>query len=132
VLICRKMQRASRPQRRQCFLARFSYKVAICQEQFELKEIGATIAGVNIRDLKRVILPVPLHHGQSAIVGFLEEQAAMTNDSLDQALGESACPANIGSASSPTLLPPIFTCARRRRVYAKNPTNRRHSTRRIR
>ena len=67
-------------------------EVAICQEQFESKEIGATIAGVNIRDLKRVILPVPPHHGQSAMVGFLEEQATMTNDSLDQALGESACP----------------------------------------
>src|SRR4029077_3017396 len=49
----------------------FLLRSQFCQEQFKLKEIGATITGVNIRDLKRVVLPVPPPEEQAAIVRFL-------------------------------------------------------------
>jgi type I restriction enzyme S subunit len=47
-----------------------------CQEQFKLKEIGATITGVNIRDLKRIILPVPPRDEQVMLAVFLDQEAS--------------------------------------------------------
>jgi len=54
----------------------------LCQEQFKLKEIGATITGVNIRDLKRVVLPVPPNEEQAAIVRFLETETSAVDGTI--------------------------------------------------
>ena len=45
--------------------------------QFGVTEIGATITGVNIRDLKRTVLVVPFPSGeQCAIAAFLDNETA--------------------------------------------------------
>ena len=44
--------------------------------QFDFREIGATITGVNIRDLRRILLPVPPHDDQPTIAAFLDRQTA--------------------------------------------------------
>ena len=51
----------------------------VCQQQFTYREIGAAITGVNIRDLKRVVIPVPPDSEQAEIVSYL---GAATSDSL--------------------------------------------------
>ncbi|MDZ7730620.1 MAG: restriction endonuclease subunit S [Natrialbaceae archaeon] len=43
------------------------------QRQFEVDEKGATITGVNIRDLKRLILPLPPLEEQKEIATYLSE-----------------------------------------------------------
>lgn len=57
----------------------------ICQRQFSFREIGATITGVNIRDLKRVIVPVPPEDEQAAIVRHLDEATADPLRAIDTA-----------------------------------------------
>jgi type I restriction enzyme S subunit len=49
--------------------------------QLEAGALGATIRGINIRDLKRASLPVPARPEQEAIATFLERETART-DSL--------------------------------------------------
>jgi type I restriction enzyme S subunit len=44
------------------------------QNQFDFHELGATITGVNIRDLKRVFLPYPPEVEQEAIADYLDKQ----------------------------------------------------------
>jgi type I restriction enzyme S subunit len=66
----------------------FLLKSQFCQEQFKLKEIGATITGVNIRDLKRVVLPVPPEEEQSAIVRFLDHETEANDRIIDRATRE--------------------------------------------
>lgn len=46
------------------------------QKQFELNELGATITGVNIRDLKRILLPCPSSEEQAYITTFLDHETA--------------------------------------------------------
>jgi type I restriction enzyme S subunit len=46
------------------------------QKQFDFHELGATITGVNIRDLKRVLLPCPSAVEQKAIGDHLDEKTA--------------------------------------------------------
>jgi type I restriction enzyme S subunit len=70
------------------FWLAFVLRSRFCQEQFKLKEIGATITGVNIRDLKRVVLPVPPRDEQSMIVRFLEEETRVTDEVMDRAARE--------------------------------------------
>jgi type I restriction enzyme S subunit len=65
------------------FWLAFLLRSRFCQEQFKLKEIGATITGVNIRDLKRVVLPVPPCDEQTAIVRFLNQETS----AVDSAIG---------------------------------------------
>lgn len=43
------------------------------QRQFEINETGATITGVNIGDLKRLVLPHPPFQEQESIASFLSE-----------------------------------------------------------
>jgi type I restriction enzyme S subunit len=52
--------------------------------QVDCGAMGATIRGVNIRDLKRVILPVPPLHEQSAIVEYL----SLATTALDKAIAK--------------------------------------------
>ena len=58
------------------FWLAFLLRSRFCQEQFKLKEIGATITGVNIRDLKRIVLPVPPKEEQAALVLFLDQETS--------------------------------------------------------
>ncbi len=51
-------------------------KSAAVFAQLEGGALGATIRGVNIRDLKRASLPVPARVEQEAIAGFLESETA--------------------------------------------------------
>ena len=44
--------------------------------QLEAGALGATIRGINIRDLKRVLIPVPTSVDQEAIAGHLREETA--------------------------------------------------------
>lgn len=67
------------------FWLAFLLRSRICQDQFKFKEIGATIKGVNIRDLKRVALPVPPRDEQSEIVRLLEAETSVTNDLMRRA-----------------------------------------------
>jgi type I restriction enzyme, S subunit len=52
----------------------FALRSAASREQFDFKEIGATITGVNIRDLKRVWLPVPPLPEQRRIAAVLDRE----------------------------------------------------------
>jgi type I restriction enzyme, S subunit len=52
--------------------------------QLEAGALGATIRGINIRDLKRALLPVPPKSEQVAIADFLDEKS----DEIDQLLSE--------------------------------------------
>ena len=63
----------------------FTLKSSVSQEQFKDKEIGATITGVNIRDLKRVVLPIPPTDEQVAIVDYLEAATADIQAAIDHA-----------------------------------------------
>jgi type I restriction enzyme S subunit len=65
------------------FWLAFLLRSRFCQEQFRLKEIGATVTGVNIRDLKRVVVPVPPFEEQEAIVQFLDQEINV----IDRAVG---------------------------------------------
>ena len=49
--------------------------------QLEAGALGATIRGVNIRDLKRASIPVPPRIEQEEIASFLERETAK-NDAL--------------------------------------------------
>lgn len=44
--------------------------------QLEAGALGATISGINIRDLKRALVPVPAGAEQEAIAGFLDLETA--------------------------------------------------------
>jgi type I restriction enzyme S subunit len=44
--------------------------------QLEAGALGATIRGINIRDLKRALIPVPPREEQRAIAAFLERETA--------------------------------------------------------
>ena len=70
------------------FWLAFLLRSRFCQEQFKLKEIGATITGVNIRDLKRVVLSVPPPWEQAAIVRFLDREMGATDAVIGRAHGE--------------------------------------------
>ncbi len=54
----------------------YALKSAAVFAQLESGALGATIRGVNIRDLKRASLPVPGRAEQEAIARFLDDQAA--------------------------------------------------------
>jgi type I restriction enzyme, S subunit len=49
----------------------FALKSDASQKQFDYNEIGTTVTGVNIRDLKRVAIPVPPQDEQQAIAAHL-------------------------------------------------------------
>ncbi len=57
----------------------------ICQQQFAFREIGATITGVNIRDLKRVVVPVPPEAEQAAIVQQITQATAGPQRAIETA-----------------------------------------------
>jgi type I restriction enzyme S subunit len=48
--------------------------------QLEAGALGATIRGINIRDLKRASLPIPPRQEQEAIAAFLDRETARTDD----------------------------------------------------
>ena len=52
--------------------------------QFDFREIGATITGVNIRDLRRILLPVPPHGNQLIIAAYLDRQTANVDTLIDK------------------------------------------------
>jgi len=54
------------------------------QKQFEFNELGATITGVNIRDLKRVVLACPPSVEQAHISSFLEYETAKIDTLIDK------------------------------------------------
>jgi type I restriction enzyme S subunit len=55
--------------------------------QLEAGALGATIKGINIRDLKRALIPVPPRDEQEAIAGHLDREAARVN-ALVQKIGD--------------------------------------------
>jgi type I restriction enzyme S subunit len=55
--------------------------------QLESGALGATIRGINIRDLKRACLPVPPEREQPAIAAFLDRETA-TIDALVEKVRE--------------------------------------------
>lgn len=55
-------------------------KSAALFAQLEAGALGATIRGINIRDLKRASLPVPPRQEQEAIATFLERETARTDN----------------------------------------------------
>jgi type I restriction enzyme S subunit len=48
--------------------------------QLEAGALGATIRGINIRDLKRALLPLPPLPDQRAIAAFLDRETARIDD----------------------------------------------------
>jgi hypothetical protein len=69
-------------------------KSAVVFAQLEAGALGATISGVNIRDLKRASIPVPPRAEQEAIAVFLEREisridalAARIRDAIDRLKG---------------------------------------------
>lgn len=60
---------------------KFALRSGFSLFQFGVTEIGATITGVNIRDLKRTLLTVPPNREQRAIAAFLDRETA-TIDAL--------------------------------------------------
>jgi type I restriction enzyme, S subunit len=54
----------------------YALRSEVCQQQFNFREIGATITGVNIRDLKRVVIPVPPAEEQALIADQIEKVTA--------------------------------------------------------
>jgi type I restriction enzyme S subunit len=55
-------------------------KSAVVFAQLEAGALGATIRGINIRDLKRASLPVPSRQEQETIATFLRRETARTDD----------------------------------------------------
>ena len=55
---------------------KFALRSRLSLFQFGVTEIGATITGVNIRDLKRTLLAVPPNGEQRAIAAFLDRETA--------------------------------------------------------
>jgi type I restriction enzyme S subunit len=54
----------------------YALRSAAVFAQLEAGALGATISGINIRDLKRALVPVPPHAEQEAIAAFLDRQTA--------------------------------------------------------
>lgn len=54
----------------------YALKSAAVFAQLEAGALGATISGINIRDLKRALVPVPPRAEQEAIVAFLDRETA--------------------------------------------------------
>ena len=50
----------------------YALKSEVCQEQFQRREVGATITGINIEDLKSVQLAVPDRKRQMEDVAYLD------------------------------------------------------------
>lgn len=55
----------------------YALKSELCQEQFRRKEVGATITGVNIEDLKSVRLAVPNLRSQLEDVRYLDARSVV-------------------------------------------------------
>ncbi|MCX6569285.1 MAG: restriction endonuclease subunit S [Candidatus Aminicenantes bacterium] len=62
----------------------YMLKSAVTFAQLEAGALGATIKGINIRDLKRAIVPVPPRIEQQAIASYLEASTAR----IDALIGE--------------------------------------------
>ncbi len=60
----------------------FALKSHTAQEQFLRKEVGATITGVNIGDLKQVRLPVPPRESQELLTGHLKARRSVVNKTI--------------------------------------------------
>lgn len=54
----------------------YALRAPAIQEQVHARVVGATVRGINIRDLKRVDVPVPPPDEQLAIAAFLDESSA--------------------------------------------------------
>jgi type I restriction enzyme S subunit len=65
----------------------YALKSAAVFAQLEAGALGATIRGINIRDLKRAIIPVPPLDEQEAIGTFLLRETARF-DALVRRVGE--------------------------------------------
>jgi len=64
----------------------YTLKSQSSQEQFTYNELGAGVTGINIRDLKRVVLPVPPLEEQAEIVEILDSRLDVL-DRLVEAIG---------------------------------------------
>lgn len=53
----------------------FALKAETSRQQLDARSIGATIKGINIRDLKRVCLPIPPRAEQEALAVFLRNRS---------------------------------------------------------
>lgn len=51
--------------------------------QLEAGALGATIRGINIRDLKRAIIPMPPRNEQESIAAFLDRETAKRDKLID-------------------------------------------------
>jgi type I restriction enzyme S subunit len=54
----------------------FALRSAAIFAQLEAGALGATIKGINIRDLKRALIPVPPREEQERIATFLQRESA--------------------------------------------------------
>ena len=54
----------------------YTLKSSVTFAQLDAGALGATIRGINIRDLKRVVVPLPPHEEQHAIAAFLDRETA--------------------------------------------------------
>jgi type I restriction enzyme S subunit len=62
----------------------YALKSEFAQEQFRRKEVGATVTGINIEDLKRVRLLVPPRGEQDKIIDAVESNRRMNLELLDR------------------------------------------------
>ena len=58
----------------------FAVQANCVRNQIMRDMVGATVKGINIRDLKRCCLPVPPHHEQVDIGRFLTQAATLLTD----------------------------------------------------
>ena len=57
----------------------YALRSRVVFSQLEAGALGATIKGINIRDLKRALIPVPPRYEQKRIASFLDTQTARFN-----------------------------------------------------
>ena len=55
----------------------YALRSHVAQEQFARREVGVAVTGINIGDLKHVLLPVPPRSDQKSIAASLDRRAAL-------------------------------------------------------
>ena len=66
----------------------YAVRSPVFQQHLAARILGATISGINIRDLKRIALPVPTLEEQSAIASHLDGALAGLNGAITRATRE--------------------------------------------
>jgi len=66
----------------------YAVRSPMFQEQVKARVLGATIRGINIRDLKRIDLPIPSYEEQVRIASYLDQNLASINVIENRAVRE--------------------------------------------